>query len=84
MFVAEHQNLGDEGRDVLLASTTLVPAARRAGELHVDGTFKVVPSMFMQLFTVHFVSFNHVCNNNSVQICVVGVHNKRISPIFEI
>lgn len=60
MLYAALHSFAQDGDNVLFVSPSLLEAAGRAEEWHMDGTFKVVPSMFNQLFTIHFVSFNHV------------------------
>ena len=40
-------------------------------EVHVDGTFKTVPTMFMQLMTFHVIKFNHVSNINMYKYMVI-------------
>ncbi|XP_047740821.1 uncharacterized protein LOC125179287 [Hyalella azteca] len=59
-MLLEVQELGIDGTNLLFLSPSLRMAATLATEVHLDGTFKVVPRMFQQLLTVHFIAMNHV------------------------
>ncbi len=50
----------DGGDALIFVSPKLLPAAAQTPELQADGTFRSVPEIFMQLFTLHISRFGQV------------------------
>lgn len=65
-FYRTTQRLGADGVNVIFVSPTIEAEVGRAEEYHLDGTFKTVPRLFYQLFTVHLVSFDRVSMKYSI------------------
>lgn len=42
----------------------LLGALRRTKQIYADGTFKTVPNLFYQLFTLHLKAYKKVCIHN--------------------
>lgn len=51
----------DENRLILISCPELLDALARASLWLADGTFKVVPTLFFQLYSIHFDFGNGVC-----------------------
>jgi hypothetical protein len=45
---------------LIFISWALISALRDTTEVHADGTFKTVPAMFYQLFTLHITAYGKV------------------------
>jgi len=50
-----------DNRLILISCNELLDGLARAPMWLADGTFKVVPSVFFQLYTIHFAFGNGVC-----------------------
>lgn len=50
---------GGEGQYLIFAAQDFLPLLPES-TLHMDGTFKCVPTMFDQLFSIHASQFGHV------------------------
>lgn len=50
----------DNGTAFIFLSLTLLPLLRITREIHADGTFKTVPNLFYQLFTLHVKAYGKV------------------------
>jgi hypothetical protein len=51
----DDSNAEEDGRIIIFATNTMTALLRESRTWMMDGTFKVVPSLFMQLFVIHAV-----------------------------
>ena len=63
------------GTALLFVSLALLSQLRQAVQLHADGTFRTVPKMFYQLFTLHFMAYGKVCFSNQIMILGNNIPN---------
>lgn len=59
-FFIKHVQATDGSEAFLFISPSLLENLGEVTELHADGTFRTVPPMFHQLFTLHFSRFGQV------------------------
>ncbi len=59
-FFIKHVRATDGSEAFLFISPSLLENLGEVTELHADGTFRTVPPMFQQLFTLHFSRFGQV------------------------
>jgi hypothetical protein len=51
---------GEYGAALIFLSYELLPAFMESKTIFIDGTFRVVPKIFYQLVSIHFLAFNKV------------------------
>ena len=49
-----------DGQALIFISNKLLRECIDTKEMFIDGTFRTVPTMFMQLVTIHLTGFSHV------------------------
>ena len=59
-FFVDRVSTRDGGEGFIFLSPTLLPILAETPELQADGTFRTVPDIFMQLFTLHITRFGQV------------------------
>ena len=58
--IDEFEEGSDNDRIIVFASDRMLGELRNASTWMLDGTFKVVPSLFFQLYTIHAIRGSHV------------------------
>ena len=58
----------EDGNALIFISYELMLPFLEAGTIFIDGTFRVVPSIFYQLVTIHFLAFDKVTFKISVNL----------------
>lgn len=60
-FFRGHVKVVDGEEALVFLSPKLLPKLSEATEIQADATFRTLPGLFKQLFTLHITKFNLVC-----------------------